>query len=158
MRFASEAEYGKALRALKPTYGALRLSVSSATIVVNSKALFHLFPEFIPPIDRQYTVRFFTQTPAKWRDAKGKNRAVSLPPTANAQFDQFVDICLRIKRLADQLEPEILDDELRQRGVGAPKALDNALVNYVSIVGAQRSDPRSNPALHSPAASGRADA
>jgi hypothetical protein len=59
---------------LHSCYRALKLSVSEATIVVNSKALFHVLPQLIPPIDRQYTVRFFTQPPDKWKDSKGKFR------------------------------------------------------------------------------------
>src|SRR5712692_7656591 len=61
----SEDDYAAALLQLRPYYQALELSESDATIVVNSKALHHLFPEFIPPIDRQYTIRFFTQEPER---------------------------------------------------------------------------------------------
>lgn len=130
----SEAEYSDAVLALKPHYCAFELSVSDATVVVNSKALFHLFPEFIPPIDRQYTVRFFTQSPERWRDSKGKFRVVSLPAGRQPQFELFHKTCVDIKKLADQIEPAILDHERRQHGVAPPKALDNAIVNYVKIV------------------------
>jgi hypothetical protein len=47
----SEREYSEALVGLKPHCRAFMLSVSAATVVVNSKALFHIFPEFIPPLD-----------------------------------------------------------------------------------------------------------
>lgn len=130
----SEIEYAEAVLALKPTYRRLKLSVSNATVVVNSKALFHLFPDLIPPIDRQYTVRFFTQAPERWRDRKGKFQIVSLPTGLDQQFDLFRDICLRMKRLADRIEPAILEAESRDHRLGAPKALDNAIVNYVALV------------------------
>jgi hypothetical protein len=130
----SEREYSEAVVALKSHYGAFKLSVSAATVVVNSKALFHIFPEFIPPIDRQYTVRFFEQPPERWRDSKGKFRMVNLPSDFEGQFDLFRKVCVGIKRLADQIEPEILESERLAHGVTAPKALDNAIVNYVKIV------------------------
>jgi hypothetical protein len=130
----SETDYSDAVLQLRPYYQALELSVSEATIVVNSKAFYHLFPEFVPPIDRQYTIRFFTQVPERWRDAKGKFRIISLPPGIGAQFDLFHKTCVDIKRLADRVDPALLENERRLHGVMAPKALDNAIVNYIRIV------------------------
>ena len=129
-----ESEYSAAVLRLRPFYNALDLSVSDATIVVNSKALHHLFPNFIPPMDRQYTIRFFRYAPDKWRDAKGKFRAVQLPTGFDAQFDLFHETCLDIKRLADRVDPILFKEECCQHGVTAPKAVDNAIVNYVRIV------------------------
>ena len=141
----SERDYSDAIVALKPYYRAFKLSVSAATVVVNSKALFHIFPDFIPPVDRQYTVRFFEQPPERWRDSKGKFRMVNLPPDFERQFDLFRKMCVGIKRLADQIEPAILERERLTHGVTAPKALDNAIVNYVKIVSKQRSNPGLQP-------------
>lgn len=134
----SGVEYSDAVLALKPHYRAFELSVSDATVVVNSKALFHLFPEFIPPIDRQYTVRFFTQLPERWRNSNGKFRPLSLPAGFGPQFALFHKTCVDIKKLADQVGRGILEQEHRQHGVSAPKALDNAIVNYVKVVDGQR--------------------
>jgi hypothetical protein len=39
---------------------AIRASTSETQIVAGSKVLHHLLPDLIPPIDRQYTFRFFT--------------------------------------------------------------------------------------------------
>jgi hypothetical protein len=134
----SEAEYVGAVRALEPIYRRLKLSISNATVVANSKALFHLLPELIPPIDRQYTVRFFKHLPEQWRDSQGKKfQMVSLPADSDEQFDLFLDICTRMKKLADRIDPGILAEERRQHGVAVPKALDNAIVNYVTILSTQ---------------------
>jgi hypothetical protein len=143
----SEADYSDAVVRLRPHYERFKLSVSNATVVVNSKAFHHLFPEFIPPIDRQYTIRFFTQLPERWRDKNQKFRVVSLPQGMDAQFDLFHKVCVDIKRLADQVDPALLEDELRLHDVMAPKALDNAIVNYVRIVSAQAGDPHLRPAV-----------
>ena len=56
-------------------------------------------PELVPPIDRQYTVRFFTQAPAQWRDSKGTFRSIMLPADAGTQFQLFQEICTKAKRL-----------------------------------------------------------
>jgi hypothetical protein len=37
----------------------LRVGVGKTKIVAGSKALHHLLPDLVPPIDRQYTLRFF---------------------------------------------------------------------------------------------------
>lgn len=123
-----------AVASLRPAYQALKLSASSATIVVNAKALFHLFPGFIPPIDRQYTIRFFTKMPDKWRDRKGKFKPIMFPADAEAQFRLFQSICAKVKRLADRVDRTLFERERREHGVTAPKAIDNAIVNYVRIV------------------------
>lgn len=131
---SSEREYSDGVSALWPCYRALRLSVSNATIVVNSKAIYHLLPDFVPPIDRQYTVRFFRQRPEEWRDAKGKFKVVMLPSGLDAQFHLFRTICVEVKRLAGRIDRTLLDDERREHGVTPPKAIDNAIVNYVRIM------------------------
>lgn len=132
----SESHYSEAVSRLRDCYEALDLSMSRATIVVNSKALYHLLPDFIPPIDRQYTIRFFTRGPETWRDTKGRFRMISLPAGIDAQFSLFHKTCVNIKRLADRIDPGLFEAERRQHEVTAPKALDNAIVNYVRIVSA----------------------
>jgi hypothetical protein len=43
---------------------------SNSTIVANSKTLAQIFlPQFIQPIDQQYTIRFFTQDKSKKRES-----------------------------------------------------------------------------------------
>ena len=129
----SENDYSNVLSTLSPYYRALRLSVSGATIVVNSKALYHLLPRLIPPIDRQYTIRFFRHPPEKWRNAKGKFTTITLPAGVEAQFELFCKTCVRVKALADRVGPSLLVRELNAHGVTAPKAIDNAIVNFVRL-------------------------
>jgi hypothetical protein len=110
----------------------LRVSISGASIVANSKALFHLLPNLIPPIDRQYTIRFVRYNPSQWK-RRGKFTLIMLPGDAEAQLNLFRSVCTEIKRLADEVQRSILDREYREHGVTAPKAIDNAIVNYVRI-------------------------
>lgn len=130
----SESEYSSAIIALRPYYEDFDLSEADATIVANSKALHHLFPEFIPPIDRQHTIRFFQQTPEQWLDTNGKFKLIQLPPVRDAQFELFHSICVEMKRLADRVDASLFQEERRRHDVTPPKALDNAIVNYVRII------------------------
>lgn len=145
----SEDEYSEAVVQMRSCYKSLDLSMSNSTIVVNSKALFHLFPEFIPPIDRQYTIRFFKQLPDKWRDRKGKFRQIQLPAGFDPQFKLFHETCVKIKRLADQIDPALFEDQRRRHGVTAPKAMDNAIVKFVRIIEAQSAGSTSSSAIQS---------
>ena len=138
---AGEEEYLSAVAQLRPIYESLDLTEAKATVVVNSKALHHILPEFIPPIDRQYTIRFFTQTPDRWRDQSGKYRPVPLPPTGEAQFTLFARTCRDLKRMADRVDRALFEDQRRRYALAAPKALDNAILNYVRLVGGQRAAP-----------------
>ena len=131
----SDAQYSQVVDSLKSAYCGLRISISEASIVANSKALFHILPELIPPIDRQYTWRFFHDAPERWRDSKGKYRAVLLPRGLERQFVGFRDICLRVKRLADRLGRVAIEAERQKHGVTPPKAVDNAIMNYVRLHG-----------------------
>lgn len=130
----SEEDYSNAMNALGPVYEALELTESGATLVANSKALYHLLPDLVPPIDRQHTIRFFTQTPGRWRNAKGSWSTITLPTGLRAQFELFRRTCAGIKRLADNVKPSLLEAQERGGEVSVPKALDNAIVNYVRIV------------------------
>jgi hypothetical protein len=129
-----EKEYADVVSSLRKAYQTLRLSESDATIVVNAKALYHLLPDLIPPIDRQYTVRFFRHAPEKWLTAKRKFKPVMLPKGGDAQFRLSQEICGKVKRLADRVDGVLFDKELRDNDVTAPKAIDNAIVNHVRIV------------------------
>ena len=131
----SEAEYLEAVNRLRAPYCALKVSISEASIVANSKALFHVLPELIPPIDRQYTWRFFHAHPDRWRDGKGKYRAIRLPRGLEVQFDAFRDTCLRIKRLADAIGRATIEAERQRYGVTPPKAIDNAIMKYIKVRG-----------------------
>jgi hypothetical protein len=130
----SAKEYAEAVANLRKPYDSLQLSESGATIVVNAKALYHLLPDLIPPIDRQYTIRFFRNTPDKWLTAKGKFKTVNLPAGADAQFRLFAETCGKVKSLADRVDSALISQELRDHDVTPPKAIDNAIVNYVRIV------------------------
>ncbi len=127
-----EAEYSELIEDMRQAYEELEVSASSSSIVANSKALFHLLPNLIPPIDRQYTVRFFTREKNNWLNQRGSFRSINLPTKKSEQFDLFHRLCREIKSMSDDLSGH-LEKERADHGVPAPKAIDNAIVNYVRI-------------------------
>lgn len=46
----------------------LQVSISNSKIVGNSKALAHIIPNLAPPIDRQYSIRFFSKKLSNFKD------------------------------------------------------------------------------------------
>lgn len=54
-----ESEIGVVVDQVWSVLTGLRVSEATAQIVANSKALHHLLPALVPPLDREYTYRFF---------------------------------------------------------------------------------------------------
>jgi hypothetical protein len=130
---------------MAPVYEALDLTASGATVVVNAKALHHFLREAIPPIDRQYTIRFLTQPSERWRDRRGKYRMILSPSGLAAQSDLFRRTCIDLKRLADSVDPALFEHQGRAHGVPAPNALDNAIVCNVRMTATSVSEDVTPP-------------
>ena len=75
---------------------------------------------------------------------------VTLPARIDAQFRLFHKTCVSMKRLADRIDRLIFEKEIRLHDVPAPKALDNAIVNYVRIVSGQLRDELKKKAVPLP--------
>ena len=61
---------------------------------------------------------------------------VNLPHGVQAQFLLFQEVCMKIKRLSEQIPAALLAEQDERNHATTPKALDNAIVNYVRIVSA----------------------
>lgn len=95
----------------------LRVSRSETRIVAGSKALHHVLPELVPPIDRQYTFRFFTGQKAV---NHGDERAF---------LDWFPLLCEIGRRCVGEI-----DAALECGGVMATsrsKVIDNAIIGFM---------------------------
>lgn len=100
----------------------LSVSTSRTQIVAGSKALHHVLPDLLPPIDRQYTFRFFTGQ---------KNIAHIGGRTAFMEW--FPLIC----EVADTCRTHI-QEALRRGGfmaTGEAKIVDNAIIGFMQIHG-----------------------
>ena len=95
----------------------LRASTSGTQIVAGSKTLHHVLPDLIPPIDRQYTLRFFTGSTTL---SAGDERAFL------AIFPDLVEIA--------ECSHEAIDRALSRGGVlatGPTKVIDNAIIGFM---------------------------
>ena len=97
--------------------GALRVSTSATRIVAGSKALHHLLPDLVPPIDRQYTFQFFTGQKAV---NSGDERA----------FLEWFPYLAEIGRRA-ALEIQDALDRGGFMATSAAKVVDNAIIGFM---------------------------
>lgn len=94
----------------------VKVSTSRTQIVAGSKMLHHLLPDLIPPIDRQYTFRFFT----------GQMMVASDRAAFLSWFPQLA-------KIGSQCQQPI-HDAIRRGGfmaTGEAKIIDNAIMGYM---------------------------
>jgi len=93
----------------------LKIGQGLTKIVAGSKALHHVLPELIPPIDREYTIRFFFHN---------KNLSQGGQTAFREIYPHFYRIAMECSK---KIEPRI--------GLGmntsTTKVIDNAIVGYV---------------------------
>lgn len=135
MHSCNHNEYAKHIEELNDIYFNLKVSISEATIVAHSKTLAHILPNLVPPLDRQYTVRFFTQEYNSFFTDKGKFKpVVNLPYGKDAQFNDFKDYCCRIKAMLDRCDTNIFTINKDTFNTSYPKIMDNCIVAFVKDV------------------------
>jgi len=134
MNLCDQERYGKYIDDLKQIYSTLKVSVAEATIVAHSKTLAHILPNLIPPIDRQYTIRFFTQEYRNFFTKSGKYRPVYLPGGIDAQFVDFKRYCCRIKALYDKCDNKLFVIDRETFNTSYPKIMDNLIMAFVKDV------------------------
>jgi hypothetical protein len=135
MESCTREQYAEYLDRIKDTYCALRVSISDATIVAHSKTLAHLLPNLISPIDRQYTIRFFTQDNKNFFTKSGKYRLVNLPIGIDAQFEDFKKWSCRIKALFDRCDyNNVFKIDKNTFNTSYPKIMDNLIMAFVKNV------------------------
>lgn len=127
-------EYGGYIDNLKEIYFGLKVSISDATIVAHSKALAHILPNLVPPIDRQYTIRFFTQDNKKFFTDAGKYRMITLPKSVTAQFYDFKKYACRMKALFDRCDRQLFTIDKTSFNTSYPKIIDNLIMAFVKDV------------------------
>lgn len=133
MDSCTQGEYKECLENLKEIYFTLKVSISDATIVAHSKTLAHILPQLIPPIDRQYTVRFFTQDNKRFFTGSGKYRQINLPQGIEAQYESFSKYSYRMKVLFDRCDQQLFKID-SMFNTSYPKIIDNLIMAFVKEV------------------------
>lgn len=134
MDSCTDEQYASYIDELKEIYYGLGVSISDATIVAHSKTLAHILPNFIPPIDRQYTIRFFTQDNKNFFTEAGKYRLINLPKGVDAQFSDFKNYACRIKALFDRCDRQLFTIDKVSFNTSYPKIMDNLIMAFVKGV------------------------
>lgn len=127
-------EYADYIESMREVFFSLKVSISNALIVAHSKTLAHLLPDLIPPIDRQYTVRFFTQNSDNFFTQGRKYRQINLPSDRGAQFADFKKYCCGIKRMFDRCDSSIFSMDSSTFNTSYPKIMDNMIMAFVKAV------------------------
>ena len=133
MDSCTQEQYEQYIENLKEVYFHLKVSISNATIVAHSKTLAHILPNLIPPVDRQYTVKFFTQDHKDFFTKSGKDKTMNLPQGIESQFSAFKKYSCRMKALLDRCDHQLfkLDDIFN---TSYPKIIDNLIMAFVKDV------------------------
>lgn len=130
----TEEQYRSYLDEIENVHKALAVSESHSTLVAHSKTPAHILPRFIPPIDKQYTVRFFTQDNEEFFTQSGQWKNVDLPKDCEGQFANFKNYCLGIKRMFDQCDKHIFEINPITFNTSYPKIMDNMIMAFVKNV------------------------
>ena len=93
----------------------LQIGIGQTRIVSGSKALHHLIPELVPPVDREYTLRFFFNH---------KNLNKSGEDAFREMYPHFHRIAVSCR---DQIEARLG----KGMHTSFTKVIDNAIVGYV---------------------------
>ncbi len=105
----------------------LHVGVGETLLVANSKALHHLLPSLVPPIDRNYTLMFFVGRPYIYRGRDGDY--------FRALFPLFREIAVRCR------------EDIKQRiktpwegmNTSVTKVIDNAILGFMPLQGSEES-------------------
>jgi hypothetical protein len=114
IRLADAGEAQSVTARLQDLIGDLCVAVSPSKIVANSKALHHLLPKLVPPIDRRYTLRFFYDS-------------VNPPGIANC----FSEVFPPLVNIAVEHRQAILSRVGTGFNTSTSKVIDNAVVGFV---------------------------
>jgi len=111
----SEGDLDVVVDSLWQILATLRISRAETKLVANSKALHHLLPQLMPPIDRQYTLQFFYGHKA----ISGRDEQV------------FREIYGQFHRIGSRSEAAIHEYLGHGFHTSETKVIDNAIVGYV---------------------------
>lgn len=107
----------------------LKVSQSESKLVGNSKALAHILPDIVPPIDRQYTLLFFQNEPENILKKEGK----LYQPVLNHKYEReyFNKI---INKTLDFVKCVKADKNIKidnKFNTSYPKIFDNLIITYI---------------------------
>jgi hypothetical protein len=127
-------EYVKLFNEINDIYKNLKVSKSKSTVVGHSKTLSHILPDLIPPIDRQYTIRFFEYNKSDFFIRDKNYRQIYLPEDKERQFALFKEYACKVKMLFDMCYKEnkrLFKLKKDTFNTSFPKIMDNLIITYI---------------------------
>lgn len=105
----------------------LRVGIGETLLVANSKALHHLLPALVPPIDRNYTLMFFVGRPYIYGGRDGDY--------FKALFPLFHEIAVRCREgVAKRIQTPWMG-----MNTSVTKVIDNAILGFMPLQGNEES-------------------
>lgn len=104
---------------LSKLFSSIRVMETSINLVGTSKTLHHMLPDLIPPIDREYTLKFVYNV----KDVSTANETKKFLEI----FDIFHTICTRLNLTNEDLKIE------RKWDTSVPKLIDNAIIGFIDL-------------------------
>lgn len=99
----------------------LRVGIGQTLLVANSKALHHLLPDLVPPIDRNYTLMFFVGRPYIYRGRDGDYFRALFPLFREIAVRCRGDIRTRIRTPWEGMNTSVT------------KVIDNAILGFMPM-------------------------
>ena len=97
----------------------LKIGIGQSKIVAGTKALHHILPELVPPIDREYTVRFFLGNPN------------AIQCDESGQRQRFELMYRHLSSISVTCKSEIAQRLGSGMNSSTTKVVDNAIIGYV---------------------------
>jgi len=122
----TEQSKGDVFKMLERLFKNLRIMQSGSNLVGNSKVIHHLLSDLVPPIDRQYTIRFFYgNLTSKYAPIFRKEE----------ETDLFLDIVRYFGVICKRLNLTQNDyDETKSFNTSIPKVIDNAIIGLIQSI------------------------
>src|SRR5665647_899414 len=96
---------------------------SESKLVGSSKVIHHLLPDLVPPIDREYTLRFF------YGDLTSKYTPLF---QKDEESNLFIEIVGYFQNICDKLQLDEGDcDKTKSFNTSIPKIIDNSIIGLV---------------------------
>jgi hypothetical protein len=96
----------------------LKVSISNSKIVGNSKALAHILPNLVPPIDRRYSIGFFSRKLNNFKDIEEEQLF----------YGHILERCYEFIQVIKDDPKVIIDDRFN---TSLPKIFDNLIMLFL---------------------------
>ena len=104
----------------------IKISNTGTQLVAGSKTLHHLLPGLVPPIDRNYTLRFFY---SEFRERSEKQPQVPIPTGGDGSV--FREVFTQFHSLGEVNKDVVRRSVGKQFFTSESKVIDNAIMGYV---------------------------